>query len=97
MSDHYIPDDDQPEKPDDVDYEDFDDVTLWGDTGPFEPIDLDVPPAGLLRPPQILPNPGPALEGTHELPRWGDELPPLAVPEEETPNKKKNKGPAGNK
>ena len=45
----------------------------------FHPVDLDVPPIGILRPPQILPEPGPSLEGADKLPRFGDEFPPLTL------------------
>ena len=41
----------------------------------YEAVDLDIPPAPVMRPPQLLPDPGPALEGTLKLARFGDELP----------------------
>ena len=46
----------------------------------FQPVDLTVPQANVPRAPQVLPSPGPALEGTEKLPRWGEELPPLTPP-----------------
>lgn len=46
----------------------------------YEAIDLEVPPAAVMRPPGVLPNPGPSLEGTEGLPRWGEELAPPAMP-----------------
>jgi len=45
----------------------------------FVPIDLDIPPATVMRAPQLLPEPGPSLEGSHKLLRFGDELPPVAI------------------
>lgn len=47
----------------------------------FEPVELKVPTTDLMRPPQLLPSPGPSLEGTHGLPRWGEEFPALKPPE----------------
>lgn len=41
----------------------------------FQPVDLDVPPGSIGRAPQILPEPGPSLEGAAKLPRFGDEFP----------------------
>jgi len=43
----------------------------------FQPVDLDVPPANIGRAPQILPEPGPMLEGAVNLPRFGDEFTPV--------------------
>jgi hypothetical protein len=43
----------------------------------YQPVELGLPPADVMRPPQILPEPGPALEGTAKLPRFGDEFPPV--------------------
>ncbi|HEY3321144.1 MAG TPA: hypothetical protein VGP72_11810 [Planctomycetota bacterium] len=40
----------------------------------FEPVDLDLPPANVRRPAQLLPEPGPSLEGSDKLPRFGDEF-----------------------
>jgi len=40
----------------------------------FQPVELDIPPAGIKRAPQLLPEPGPSLEGTDSLPRFGDEF-----------------------
>ena len=45
----------------------------------FIPVDLEIPPAGILRPAQLLPDPGPSLEGTDRLPRFGDEMPPVKL------------------
>jgi len=41
----------------------------------FQPIELDIPTPGVKRPAQLLPEPGPSLEGSEKLPRWGDEFP----------------------
>ena len=49
----------------------------------FKPVDLAVPTTGLVAPPQVLPSPGPSLEGTASLPRWGKEFPPLEDSESE--------------
>ncbi len=49
----------------------------------FTPVSLSVPLTGLEPPPQVLPSPGPALEGTAGLPRWGEEFKPLQAPESE--------------
>ncbi|MGD0091151.1 MAG: hypothetical protein ABSE73_14635 [Planctomycetota bacterium] len=46
----------------------------------YEPVPLSLPSGSVMRPPQILPDPGPALEGTIKLPRYGDEFPPVAPP-----------------
>ncbi len=46
----------------------------------YRPVELTIPPASVSRPPQLLPSPGPALEGTSSLPRWGDEFSPLVPP-----------------
>lgn len=46
---------------------------------PYEPVELGLPPAGVMRPPQVLPEPGPALEGTAKLPRFGDEFSPVGA------------------
>lgn len=43
----------------------------------FQPVDLDIPPASIGRAPQILPDPGPTLEGAAGLPRFGDEFTPV--------------------
>ncbi len=45
----------------------------------FVPVELAIPPAFVMRPPQLLPDPGPSLEGADALPRWGDELPPVPI------------------
>lgn len=42
----------------------------------FVPVELDTPPLSVKRPPQLLPDPGPSLEGADKLPRFGDEFPP---------------------
>lgn len=49
----------------------------------FTPVDLPLPPSAVMRPPQILPEPGPALEGTQKLPRYGEEFPPIGAPNAE--------------
>jgi hypothetical protein len=41
----------------------------------FQSVDLDIPSPGVKRPAQLLPEPGPSLEGSEKLPRWGDEFP----------------------
>lgn len=46
---------------------------------PFQPVELDVPPATVGAPAQLLPDPGPTLEGTAKLPRFGEELPPVVL------------------
>jgi hypothetical protein len=51
----------------------------------FESVDLDLPPAGVMRPPQVLPDPGPALEGTGRLPRYGDEFPQATPAADQNP------------
>jgi len=51
-------------------------------TKQYEAVDLEVPPAQVMRAPGVLPSPGPALEGTVGLPRWGEELPPAQPPKE---------------
>ncbi|MBI3828550.1 MAG: hypothetical protein HY291_03485 [Planctomycetes bacterium] len=45
----------------------------------YEAVDLEVPPAAVMPAPGVLPNPGPSLEGTVGLPRWGEELAPPSV------------------
>src|SRR5204862_3978391 len=45
----------------------------------FKPVILDIPHVGVMRPPQILTEPGPALDGAHKLPRWGEEFPPIKL------------------
>ena len=42
----------------------------------FVPVELDTPPLSVKRAPQLLPDPGPSLEGADKLPRFGDEFPP---------------------
>jgi len=44
----------------------------------FVPVELDIPPVTVKRPPQLLPEPGPSLEGAEKLPRFGDEFAPPA-------------------
>lgn len=44
----------------------------------FQPVDLDIPPASVGRAPQILPEPGPTLDGAANLPRFGDEFTPVS-------------------
>ncbi len=54
----------------------------------FVPVELDIPPAGVMRPPQVLPEVGPSLDGAHKLPRFGDEMPPVvATPAPKAPAK----------
>jgi len=43
----------------------------------FQPVDLDIPPATVGRAPQVLPEPGPTLDGAINLPRFGDEFAPV--------------------
>jgi hypothetical protein len=45
----------------------------------FNPVPLEVPSAGVQPPPQLLPEPGPMLESTGKLARFGDEFPPLKL------------------
>jgi hypothetical protein len=45
----------------------------------FKPVTLDVPTSNVQPPPQLLPDPGPMLETTGKLPRFGDEFPPLKL------------------
>lgn len=45
----------------------------------FVPIELDIPPAGVMRSAQVLPDPGPSLDGSAKLPRYGEEFPPITV------------------
>ncbi len=45
-------------------------------TKQFSPVELDIPQLTVKRPPQLLPEPGPSLEGADKLPRFGDEFPP---------------------
>ena len=45
----------------------------------FKSVSLDVPTSNVLPPPQLLPEPGPMLESTVKLPRYGDEFPPLKL------------------
>ena len=47
----------------------------------FQPVDLDIPSASVKRPAQLLPEPGPALEGSEKLPRFGDEFPKIKLTE----------------
>ena|SRR6185295_16356813 len=44
----------------------------------FSPVELDIPPITVKRPPQLVPDGGPSLEGAEKLPRFGEELPPPA-------------------
>ena len=46
---------------------------------PFQPVELDVPSANVAPPAMILPEPGPTLEGSAKLPRFGEEFPPVAL------------------
>jgi len=45
----------------------------------FKSVSLDVPTSNVMPPPQLLPEPGPMLESTVKLPRYGDEFPPLKL------------------
>ncbi|HYF49471.1 MAG TPA: hypothetical protein VEJ63_08700 [Planctomycetota bacterium] len=44
----------------------------------FVPVLLELPPAGIARAPQVMPEYGPSLEGSISLPRFGEEFPPIA-------------------
>lgn len=44
----------------------------------FVPVELDTPPLSVRRSPQLLPDPGPSLEGADKLPRFGEEFPAMA-------------------
>lgn len=61
----------------------------------FVPVELDIPPISIKRPPQILPDPGPSLEGAHGLPRFGDEFAPVSS--DDLPVKAKSGGTTGPK
>jgi hypothetical protein len=62
----------------------------------YEAVDLDVPPAAVMPAPGVLPNPGPSLEGTIGLPRWGEELaPPSVQPKDPKDTKEALKPPPG--
>ncbi|MCZ7646524.1 MAG: hypothetical protein M5U26_14770 [Planctomycetota bacterium] len=50
----------------------------------YKPVTLEVPVAGLMRPPMVLPSPGPSLQGSQALPRWGEEFPPILPPDPKT-------------
>jgi hypothetical protein len=52
---------------------------------PFEPVNVPAPGASIPRPPQLLPSPGPNLQGSDKLPRWGEEAKPLPEPVLEPP------------
>jgi hypothetical protein len=59
----------------------------------FQPVLLELPPASIMRGPPALPEPGPSLEGSHKLPRYGDEFPPVTVaPSLDTPARGGNTG-----
>jgi hypothetical protein len=45
----------------------------------FVPVELEIPPAGVMRSAQVLPDPGPSLDGSLKLPRYGEEFPPITV------------------
>ncbi|MCY3020608.1 MAG: hypothetical protein NTW87_16440 [Planctomycetota bacterium] len=51
----------------------------------YQAVELSLPSAGVKRPPQLLPEPGPSLEGTDKLPRFGDEFPPIIPPADVRP------------
>jgi hypothetical protein len=51
---------------------------------------LDLPPvtrAVVTAPPQLLTAPGPSLQGAEKFPRWGQDLPPIYVPQPVDPKK----------
>ena len=48
-------------------------------TKQYEAVELSIPPAAVMRPPGLVTSPGPNLDGTTALPRWGEELPPPKV------------------
>lgn len=57
----------------------------------FVPVELDIPPLSVKRSPQLLPEPGPSLEGAEKLPRFGEEFaPPNAADLPPPPKKDKN-------
>ena len=62
----------------------------------FQPVLLELPPATIMRPPQILPEGGPSLEGSHTLPRWGEEFGPVTLTPEDTRPTRPGAGAAGN-
>lgn len=53
----------------------------------FQPVELDLPETSVPPMPQLLPDPGPTLEGAANLPRWGEELPPLTTPQRDSRGK----------
>ena len=53
----------------------------------YEAVELEVPPAAVMRPPGMVTSPGPGLDGTANLPRWGEELPPPPVTPPPAPKK----------
>jgi len=53
----------------------------------FTPVELDIPQLTVKRPPQLLPEPGPSLEGADKLPRFGDEFAPPAPADLPAPTK----------
>jgi hypothetical protein len=57
----------------------------------FTPIELGIPTLTVMRPPQLLPDPGPSLMGADKLPRFGDEFAPPCSADNPTPDK--NAGP----
>ena len=60
---------------------------------PFQPVELDVPSANVTQPAQILPEPGPTLEGSAKLPRFGDEFPPVSLTPKDPKDAKDPKDP----
>ena len=51
---------------------------------------LDLPPvtrAVVTAPPQLLTAPGPSLQGAEKFPRWGQDMPPISVPQPPDPKK----------
>jgi hypothetical protein len=49
----------------------------------FTPVLLELPPASIDRASQVLPEPGPSLEGSVKLPRYGEEFPAIVSPKNE--------------
>ena len=55
----------------------------------------EVTRAKIIPAPQLLPDPGPSLKGSDKLPRWGQGLPPLQVPEPPTGRRGTSSGKTG--
>lgn len=54
----------------------------------YQPVELAIPTPVVPRSPRMLPLPGPSLQGSDKLPRWGDEWPPVKAPSPPEPKKK---------